>query len=90
MPASILSSMGQKLSEGASERTSLVEMFPGNMHRWDRVARLALGGVMFLVGWYAQPAAWAMAVRIFAFYPVVTAAVGWCPAYALLRFRTKR
>jgi len=45
---------------------------------------------MFVVGWYEQPAAWAMAVRVFAFYPVVTALVGWCPAYALLRFRTKR
>jgi len=83
--------MGQKLSGQVSDSLStIVVMFPGNLHLWDRIARLSLGAAMFVVGWHEQPDAWAMVLRVFAFYPVVTAFAGWCPAYALLRFRTKR
>ncbi len=83
--------MGQKLAGQASDSLStVVVMFPSNLHLWDRIARLLLGAVMFAVGWYSGPTAWAMALRVFAFYPVVTGLAGWCPIYALLRFRTKR
>ncbi len=65
-------------------------ILPTNLHPWERIGRMVLGIAMFVIGWLVEASPWGGALRIFAFYPVVTAAAGWCPLYALLRFHTNR
>lgn len=66
------------------------DLLPSNLHPLDRALRLVLGIVMFVVGWIADEGALALALRVFAFYPLATALLSWCPIYALLSFRTRR
>ena len=66
-------------------------MFPTNQATWDRVLRIVVAVVMLVVGWlglFEEP--WNLALIIFAFYPFVTGASGWCPVYVLLERQTKR
>lgn len=65
-------------------------LVPVNLHVLERLARLALGVAMIVVGWNAEASTFAFFLRLFAFYPLVTAAAGWCPVYALLRFHTNK
>lgn len=65
-------------------------LFPANLHPLDRLIRLALGLAMMLIGWHAQDATPAYALRLFAIYPLLTAIVNWCPAYEILGFRTNK
>jgi hypothetical protein len=66
-------------------------MFPTNQAVWDRVLRILIGLVMLVVGalgLFNEP--WNMALVIFAFYPFITGASGWCPVYVLLEYSTRR
>lgn len=65
-------------------------LVPVNLHALDRVGRLALGVAMMVFGWQAEASVFAFVLRLFAFYPLVTALAGWCPIYALLRFHTNK
>lgn len=65
-------------------------ILPENLHVADRVGRLALGVAMMVMGWQGETETWALVLRVFAFYPLLTGIAGWCPVYALLRFRTRR
>lgn len=64
-------------------------LLPENLHAADRMGRLALGVAMMILGW-RESETWALVLRVFAFYPLLTGLAGWCPVYALLRFRTRR
>ena len=59
-----------------------------NAGAWDRVLRVALGLLMLVVGWRGD-GSWALALRVFALYPMITGVTGWCPVYALLRTGTR-
>jgi Protein of unknown function (DUF2892) len=61
-----------------------------NLSAPDRVVRLLLGLLMLWAGWNLGSATeiWPIALRIFAWFPLVTGALGWCPVYALLGLST--
>ncbi len=58
---------------------------------WDRALRLLLGVILLFLGWVeAWPPPWATVSIIFGWVPLITGLVGWCPVYAVFRFRTKK
>jgi Protein of unknown function (DUF2892) len=62
-----------------------------NLSSLDRTIRILLGLLMLWVGWAIQPseaAIWPIALRIFAWFPLVTGLPGWCPVYAMLGLST--
>jgi hypothetical protein len=62
-----------------------------NEATWDRAARGLAGIAMISAGVSGFVAGnWAAAVEAVGAVFVVTAAIGWCPAYSLFRFSTKR
>jgi len=66
-------------------------MLSRNVGRWDRALRLALGGlamVLALSGWISGLAA--TAAVIFAWVPLFTGFVGWCPFYTLFGVSTRK
>ncbi len=63
------------------------------VHSWrnesatDRLVRLLLGAAMLALGLLnAVPEPWDTALDVFAFVPLITSLVGWCPFYALFGF----
>lgn len=62
-----------------------------NLAALDRVLRLAGGVAMLYLGWsellHGVPA---IALAVFAWFPLLTGLLGWCPVYALLGFSTRR
>jgi hypothetical protein len=60
-----------------------------NEASWDRIARVALGVVMLVLGWGGiVDGTLGTVLKIVGFVPLVTGIAGWCPIYAVLRFRT--
>ncbi|MEM8931379.1 MAG: DUF2892 domain-containing protein [Acidobacteriota bacterium] len=61
-----------------------------NVGLLDRMFRVALGVLMLGLGW--QESLWILSMpsRVFAFYPLITGMIAWCPVYALLRFNSRR
>jgi hypothetical protein len=58
---------------------------------WDRVARVVLGVVLLYLGWSGVVAGTAGAViKWLGFLPLLTGLVGWCPAYTLFHWGTKK
>lgn len=58
---------------------------------WDRVVRVALGVLLLALGWGGVVGGgWGLAFKVLGFVPLITGLVGWCPAYALLRIRTRK
>ena len=56
---------------------------------WDRIARVALGVVMLVLGWGGIVDGWVGTVFMYlGFVPLITGIVGWCPLYSIFRFRT--
>ncbi len=65
-------------------------MFRINEANWDRIGRLVLGVVLLFLGWAGiVPGGWGVFLKIIGFVPLLTAIVGWCPAYALFKIGTK-
>jgi hypothetical protein len=67
-----------------------LEPLPFNLSRLDRALRILLGLVCLLLpltGWLPEIANWAL--LLFAWVPLVTALVGWCPFYTLLGISTR-
>lgn len=64
-----------------------------NLSFLDRTIRILLGLLMLWVGWTIQPSEatiWPIALRIFAWFPLVTGFLGWCPIYIILGLSTRR
>lgn len=58
-----------------------------NEATWDRIARVVVGVTLFVAG-LAIGSGWGTFLAIFAFVPLLTGLVGWCPLYSLFRIRT--
>ncbi|HEY66315.1 MAG TPA: DUF2892 domain-containing protein [Caldilineae bacterium] len=66
-------------------------MFTPNESSWDRIIRIVLGLILLYVG-FGPPLSGALGiiVGIIGIILVVTGAIGWCPLYQLLNFKTKQ
>jgi hypothetical protein len=57
---------------------------------WDRVIRVVLGIVILYLGWAGVvDGALGTFLKVIGFVPLITGLVGWCPLYALARFKTR-
>ncbi len=55
----------------------------------DRIMRVAAGVLLLALGWGGIVTGTAGAIfKFLGFVPLLTGLVGWCPAYALFKFRT--
>ena len=58
---------------------------------WDRIARVGLGVVLIFLGFSGTiDGGLGTFLGILGFVPLITGLAGWCPLYALLKFRTNR
>jgi hypothetical protein len=58
---------------------------------WDRIARVVLGVVLLVLGWgNIVTGGFGVFLKYFGLIPLITGLVGFCPIYALLKFRTKK
>jgi hypothetical protein len=58
---------------------------------WDRIARVVLGVVLLVLGWgNFVTDGFGVFLKYFGLIPLITGLVGFCPIYALLKFRTKK
>ena len=64
---------------------------PVNEAVWDRVIRVVAGLVLLYLGWGGGVAGTLGTVfKWLGFLPLLTGIIGYCPAYTLLGFRTKK
>ena len=62
-----------------------------NEASWDRIARVVLGIVLIALGFSgAVEGGLGTFLGLLGFVPLITGLVGWCPLYAIFRFRTNR
>lgn len=62
-----------------------------NEASWDRIARVVLGIVLIALGFSgAVEGGLGTFLGLFGFVPLITGLAGWCPLYAIFRFRTNR
>ena len=57
---------------------------------WDRLIRLVIGVVLGYFAWMTWPGTAAMVYLMIGAIAFVTGLVGWCPAYALFGFSTRK
>ncbi len=58
---------------------------------WDRIARVVLGVLLLVLGWgNFVTGGFGEFLKYFGLIPLITGLVGFCPIYALLKFRTKK
>jgi len=62
-----------------------------NEASWDRIARVVIGAVLIYVGFSGTVGGGlGTFLGVFGFVPLITGLAGWCPLYAIFRFRTNR
>lgn len=61
-----------------------------NEASWDRLARIALGVVLIVLGLAVVDGGLGIFLAVFGLVPLLTGLVGWCPLYTLFGFRTKQ
>jgi len=58
---------------------------------WDRVIRIVVGIALLYLGWAGVVGGGpGLFFKIVGFIPLITGLVGWCPLYALFKFKTKK
>jgi hypothetical protein len=57
---------------------------------WDRVIRLLIGLALGYAAWSTWPGTAAMLYVVIGAIAFVTGLVGWCPAYALFGFSSRK
>lgn len=58
---------------------------------WDRIVRIVLGLALLYLGWGGVvTGGLGLFLQVIGFVPLVTGIVGWCPLYAVFKFRTNR
>ena len=56
---------------------------------WDRIARVILGVVLLYLGWGGVvDGTLGTVFKFLGFVPLATGLLGWCPIYAIFKFRT--
>lgn len=56
----------------------------------DRIIRVVLGVILLVLGWGGiVGGTWGLVFKILGFLPLLTGFLGFCPLYALLKFKTK-
>jgi len=55
---------------------------------WDRIARIALGIALLVIGFGVIGGTGGVILGIVGFVPLLTGLVGWCPLYTVFKFRT--
>ncbi len=56
---------------------------------WDRIVRIVLGVVLLYLGWAGVvTGGWGTFLKYVGFVPLLTGLIGFCPIYAVLKFRT--
>jgi hypothetical protein len=62
-----------------------------NQAPWDRIVRIVLGLVLLYLGWAGVVSGlWGEVFKYLGFVPLLTGLVGFCPIYALVKFRTNK
>lgn len=62
-----------------------------NEASWDRLIRIVLGIVLLALGWGGVvDGTLGLIFKIVGFLPLVTGLAGFCPLYALIKFRTNK
>jgi fatty acid desaturase len=62
-----------------------------NEASWDRIARVLLGIALLYLGWAGVvTGGWGIFLKVVGFVPLLTGLIGFCPLYALFRFRTEK
>lgn len=62
-----------------------------NLAAWDRILRVFVGLTMLGLGWSdLVDGVWAIALVVFAWVPLLTGVLGWCPIYSILGINTLR
>ena len=62
-----------------------------NEASWDRIARVVIGAVLIYAGFSGTvEGGLGTFLGVFGFVPLITGLAGWCPLYAIFRFRTNR
>ncbi len=58
---------------------------------WDRIVRVLLGIVLLYLGWAGVvTGGWGTFLKIIGFVPLFTGLIGYCPIYAIFKFRTSK
>jgi hypothetical protein len=58
---------------------------------WDRSVRVIGGAILLILGWTnIIPGSFGVFLKYFGLLPLVTGLVGFCPLYAILKFKTKK
>jgi fatty acid desaturase len=58
---------------------------------WDRIVRVVLGIVLLYLGWMGiVTGGWGTFLKIIGFVPLITGLIGFCPLYAIFKFRTNK
>ncbi|MBI2186431.1 MAG: DUF2892 domain-containing protein [Acidobacteria bacterium] len=57
---------------------------------WDRLIRFFIGLALGYAAWMVWPGTAAIVYLVIGAIAFVTGVVGWCPAYALFHFSTKK
>jgi len=58
---------------------------------WDRVLRVIAGVVLLYLGWAGVvTGTLGTVLKFFGFVPLITGLAGWCPAYTLFGFKTRK
>jgi len=58
---------------------------------WDRIVRVVLGIALLYLGWTGVVAGgWGTFLKIIGFVPLLTGLIGFCPLYAIFKFRTNK
>lgn len=58
---------------------------------WDRIVRVLIGIAMLYLGWAGVvTGGWGWFFKVVGFIPLITGLVGWCPLYAMFKFRTNK
>lgn len=61
-----------------------------NMGGVDRVARILIGVALIVFAWYGPEGFSGQWLGWIGVIPIVTALIGWCPAYSLFGLRTNK
>lgn len=62
-----------------------------NEASWDWTVRILLGAGLLILGWSGLVGGTlGLVLKVFGFLPLATGLLGWCPAYAVFGFTTRK